>query len=442
MDTRVFETHEAQVRSYCRSFPTVFETARGATLIDEAGREYTDFLAGAGTLNYGHNNPRIKQAVVDYLMRDGIVHALDMYTSAKRRFMETLRDVILEPRGLDYKVTFPAPTGTNAVETAMKIARRATGRHNIIAFTNGFHGMTAGALAASATRRKRAGAGIPLSGVTRMPYEGFGDGIDSLQLLERMIADDGGGVDAPAAIIVETVQAEGGLNTASAAWLCSVAEIARRHGAIMIVDDIQTGCGRTGTFFSFEDMGFTPDIVCLSKAIGGMGLPLALVLFRPDLDVLAPGEHNGTFRGHNLAFVAATEALEFWRDPSFGSEIRRKAQLARELIDGIVARHPAYCAHVRGRGLMLGIGWSDTSIASDASAAAFRLGIVAETTGSADQVLKFLPPLVIDEAQLRAGFGQIEKAIAEVVAARGDTVIQVGENALAAGRRSPLAAAE
>ncbi|MBU2531692.1 MAG: aminotransferase class III-fold pyridoxal phosphate-dependent enzyme, partial [Alphaproteobacteria bacterium] len=256
MDTQVFEKYEARVRSYCRSFPTVFSSGIGATLTDEAGETYIDFLAGAGTLNYGHNNPVIKSAVMDYLAGNGVVHALDMYTVAKRAFLETFNEVILAPRGLDYKVTFPAPTGTNAVETAMKIARRATGRQNIIAFTNGFHGMTAGALAASATRKKRAGAGLALSGVSRMPYEGYANGLDSAALLEQMLADDGGGIDAPAAIIVETVQAEGGLNTASAEWLSAVATIARRHGAVLIIDDIQTGCGRTGSFFSFETLGF------------------------------------------------------------------------------------------------------------------------------------------------------------------------------------------
>ncbi len=414
MKTQVFEKHEAQVRSYCRSFPAVFESAIGATIKDEEGNIYTDFLAGAGTLNYGHNNPSIKTAVMEYLARDGVIHALDMYTVAKREFLEIFYDVILEPRGLDYKVTFPAPTGTNAVETAMKIARRATGRHNIIAFTNGFHGMTAGALAASATRKKRAGAGIALAGVTRMPYEGYADGLDSAALLDRMLSDDGGGIDAPAAIIVETVQAEGGLNAASVEWLRAMATIAAKHGALLIVDDIQTGCGRTGTFFSFEGMGFTPDIVCLSKAIGGIGLPMALVLFRPELDVLAPGEHNGTFRGHNLAFVAATAALKHWRSPTFGEMIQRRGLEIKRRLEEIVTRFPARGAHVRGRGMMLGIGWDDAAIAGQVSTEAFQYGVIAETTGSSDQVLKLLPPLVINDEELARGLDGLEMAVAAV----------------------------
>jgi diaminobutyrate-2-oxoglutarate transaminase len=420
MDTQVFEKHEARVRSYCRSFPAVFQRGIGATLTDENGQTYIDFLAGAGTLNYGHNNPDIKRAVMEYLSDDGVIHALDMYTVAKRSFLQTLNEVILVPRELDYKVTFPAPTGTNAVETAMKIARRATGRQNIIAFTNGFHGMTAGALAASATRKKRAGAGLPLSGVTRMPYENYFDGLDSAALLDQILSDDGGGVDAPAAIILETVQAEGGLNAASATWLRALAAVAKSHGALLIVDDIQTGCGRTGTFFSFEGLGFTPDIVCLSKAIGGMGLPMALVLFKPEFDILQPGEHNGTFRGHNLAFVAATAALELWRDPAFGSMIQARGDQIRSRLEAIVARYPSRGAHVRGRGMMLGIGWDDSAIASEVSREAFQCGVIAETTGSSDQVLKLLPPLIIADSELARGLDAIERAVGLVMRSLGE----------------------
>lgn len=428
MNKQIFEKHEAQVRSYCRSFPTVFKSGISATLTDVDGNTYIDFLAGAGALNYGHNNPAIKRAVMNYLEGNGVVHALDMYTEAKATFIQTLYDVILAPRGLDYKVTFPAPTGTNAVETAMKLARRATGRQNIIAFTNGFHGMTLGALAASATRSKREGAGATLSGTTRMPYHGYFGALDTADYIDKMLSDGGGGIDAPAAIIVETVQAEGGLNTATAAWLRELSAIARKHGAVFIIDDIQTGCGRTGSFFSFEGMGFTPDIVCLSKSIGGMGLPMSLVLFRPDLDVLKPGEHNGTFRGHNLAFVAAAAALEFWRDPAFEAGIRDRCERFRDRLEDIVEQYPGAGAHVRGRGFLLGIGWADQDVASRVSHAAFKNGAIVETTGANDQVLKFLPPLTITEAEMARGLDAVERAVASECPQQA--------------RRLPLAAAE
>lgn len=411
-----FERREAEVRSYCRSFPTIFKSAIGATLTDSEGREFVDFLAGAGTLNYGHNNPAIKGKVVEYLQSDGIVHALDMYTEAKHDFIETFEEVILEPRGLDYKIAFPGPTGTNAVETALKIARLATGRQNVVAFTNAFHGMTQGSLALTGNRKSRTGGGLLPVGVTRMPFDGYlGDGLDTADYLDKMLSDASSGMDLPAAVIVETVQSEGGINVASFGWLKKIADVTRKHGALLIVDDIQTGNGRMGTFFSFEEAGIVPDIVTMSKAVGGMGLPMALVLFRPDLDVLSPGQHNGTFRGHNLAFVAAKAAIDLWRDPLFVTRVRTNAATVHARLMKIVAMFPGQGAHVRGRGLMLGISWDDKAIASRVSKAAFQNGLIVETCGSEDQVLKLLPPLVMSQAEMEGGLSSLEAAVAEIV---------------------------
>ena len=413
--TEIFEENEAEVRSYCRSFPTVFTVANGATLKDASGDDYIDFLAGAGVLNYGHNNPAIKSKVMQYMMGDGIVHSLDMYTSAKHDFMETLYNVILKPRGMDYKVTFPGPTGTNAVETALKFARKATGRHNVIAFTNAFHGMTQGSLSLTGNRNSRSAAGVQLAGVTRMPFDGYlGEGIDTADYLDKVLSDGSSGVDMPAAIIVETVQSEGGINVASFEWLKRLEEVARKHDVLFIIDDIQTGCGRTGKFFSFEDAGVTPDMICLSKSLGGMGLPMSLVLFRPDLDVLSPGQHNGTFRGHNLAFVAAAAALDLWRDPTFENVIQANARTIRERLEAIVEKFPGNGAKVRGRGMMIGISWDDASIASKVSKAGFARKLIIETCGSEGQVLKLLPPLTITEAELAKGLDALEAAVAEV----------------------------
>ena len=412
----LFEECEAEVRSYCRNFPTVFKRANGAVLEDEQGNNYLDFLAGAGTMNYGHNNPKIKQQVVEYLMDDGIVHSLDKYTTAKHDFITTFYDVILKPRHMKFKLTFPGPTGTNAVETALKFARLSTGRQNIIAFTNAFHGMTQGSLALSGNSSKREGIGTPLSGVFRVPFDGYaGESFDTAELLKKMLNDSGSGLDAPAAVILETVQAEGGLNVANRGWLQKVARVTKEHGALLIVDDIQAGCGRTGHFFSFEDLGIMPDIICLSKSLGGIGLPMSLVLLRPDLDVLKPGQHNGTFRGHNLAFVAAKAALEFWRDPSFETGIQQTASLIQKRLDEIVAKFPMHGAKVRGKGMMLGIEWNDSTIASKVSAAAFKKKLIIETSGAEDQVLKLLPPLTISKEQIIQGLDIIEQSISEVI---------------------------
>ena len=413
---KVFEDNEAQVRSYCRSFPTIFTKAIGAKLTDDQGRDFIDFLSGAGVMNYGHNNPEIKSKVVDYMMQDGLVHGLDMYTGAKHDFIETFYEVILQPRGLDYKVTFPGPTGTNAVETALKIARRATGRENVIAFTNAFHGMTQGSLALTGNRGKREGAGMALSGVTRMPFDGYmGDQMCTADLLDKMLSDSSSGVDRPAAIIVETIQAEGGLNVASFAWLRKIAKIAKKHGALFIVDDIQAGCGRTGTFFSFEPAGIKPDIVCLSKALGGMGLPMSLVLFDPEFDVLTPGQHNGTFRGHNLAFVGAKAALDLWRDPAFEQRVQETSTTLRRRLDRIAEDLRGWGAQVRGRGMMIGIAFSDPEIATEISRAAFDHQLIIETSGAKDEVLKVLAPLTISDEELEAGLDRLEMAIAEVI---------------------------
>jgi diaminobutyrate-2-oxoglutarate transaminase len=418
-----FHSLESEVRSYCRSFPAVFKCALGSYVEDEDGRQFIDFLAGAGSLNYGHNNPHIRQAVVDYLGAEGILHSLDLYTVAKRNFLEAFSGIVLSKRGLDYRVQFPGPTGTNAVEAALKIARKVTGRSTVAAFTNGFHGMSLGALAATGNASKRKGAGVSLDHITRLPFDGyFGRNIDTIGLAERLLDDPGSGVDLPAAFIVETIQGEGGLNIASAEWLRRLAGLAVRIDALLIVDDIQAGCGRTGTFFSFENAGIVPDVVCLSKSIGGIGLPLSLVLIKPRYDQWLPGEHNGTFRGHNLAFVAGTAALDFWRDDTLSETVRSKSVTIVSWLNAIVDRYLDGKVEVRGRGLMVGIAMEDQpDLASKVSAAAFARGLIVETCGPRNEVLKLLPPLTIEFDTLRKGLNLLEAAFAEVVGSQKRT---------------------
>lgn len=412
MNGSVFDLLESRVRSYSRRFPAVFERARGAVLVDTGGRRYLDFFSGAGALNYGHNEPHLKRRVIEYLEGDGIVHALDMATAAKAELLEGLQEVILAPRGLDYRIQFPGPTGTNAVEAALKLARKVTGRTTVVAFANGFHGMTLGSLAATGNRAKRSGAGLPLTGVVPMAYDGdLGSGIDSLEVLEFFLSDPGSGLDLPAAVIVETVQAEGGVKVAGLEWLRRLERLAHDHGALLILDDIQTGCGRTGPFFSFEPAGIRPDIVCLSKSLSGFGLPLALVLLRPELDVWEPGEHNGTFRGNNLAFVTATEALRFWRDDGLSRAVEAKAAVVRERLHEALA-DSGLPGEVRGRGLLQGLVLPADGTAGRVSAAAFERGLLVETAGPRDEVVKLLPPLVIPDDELAAGLDTLAGALA------------------------------
>ncbi len=415
----IFEQLESEVRGYCRNFPAVFDTAKGAWMTDVEGRRYLDFFAGAGVLNYGHNPDRLKSALIDYLMRDGITHTLDMYSVAKQTFLERFQAVILEPRGLDYKIQFPGPTGTNAVEAALKLARKVTGRETVVSFTNAFHGMTLGSLSVTGNGFKRAGAGVPLSHTTAIPFDGFlGKDVDTLDYFEAMLTDNGSGLDVPAAVILETVQAEGGVNVASDDWLRRLRDITTRHGIVLIVDDIQVGCGRTGGFFSFESAGIVPDIVTLSKSLSGYGLPMALVLFRPELDQWAPGEHNGTFRGHCPAFITATAALDFWKDAWLQKSVTAKGTHARERLQKMLKNH-GLKATVRGRGLILGVAFEDAALAATVSAACFERGLIIETAGIEDEVLKLLPSLTISEKELDLGLDIIETGLKAVM--KGNT---------------------
>lgn len=405
----IFGRLESNVRGYCRSFPVVFKTAKGSYLYDEKGRRYLDFFAGAGALNYGHNHPDLKRALLDYLEADGVTHALDMATVAKRRFIESLEQVVLAPRDLRYKVQFPGPTGTNAVEAALKLARKATGRKTIVSFTNGFHGMTLGSLAVTGNGGKRAGAGVALGNATVMPFDGYlGEGVDSLTYFAALLSDRSSGLDKPAAVIVETVQAEGGVNVASDAWLRQLRKLTEQHGMLLIVDDIQVGCGRTGPFFSFERARIQPDIVCLSKSLSGYGLPLALVLMKPELDVWDPGEHNGTFRGHNPAFVTATAALEMWRDTQLSDHVTALGQVIAQRSAALADRHAGLTQ--RGIGLIRGLVCPE-GVATRASQLAFERGLIIETAGANDEVLKLLPPLTISETELELGLDIIEQSL-------------------------------
>jgi diaminobutyrate-2-oxoglutarate transaminase len=402
--TDIFERYESNVRSYCRSFPVVFQRAKGAELFDESGRRYIDFFAGAGALNYGHNPDFIQEKLIAYLRSDSVSHALDMFTVAKRDFLTRFVDIVLAPRSLDYKVQFVGPTGADAVEAALKLARLATGRHTMAAFTGGWHGMTTGCLQVTSDRDTRATAGAPLAFTTFLPYaDGPVSGDDSLARIEAIFDDASSGVETPAAMIVETVQSEGGVYVAPVEWLRGLRSICDRHGILLIVDDVQVGCGRTGSFFSFERAGVEPDIVCLSKSIGGYGLPMSLVLMRRKLDVWKRAQHTGTFRGNQLAFIAASAALEHWKDDRFSESITRKGELVRGSLLG---------QQLRGIGLLHGVELESPEHAKEAAARCFEKGLVIERCGRGGTVLKIMPPLTIDESLLVAGCEILAEAVA------------------------------
>jgi diaminobutyrate-2-oxoglutarate transaminase len=354
----------------------------------------------------------LRAAAIDYLMADGISAGLDFHTEAKLRFMRKFEERILAPRELRYRMQFPGPTGTNCVEAAIKLARKATGRTNIVAFTNGFHGMSLGALAATGSHAARSAASGLLSGVTRLPFDGYhGAGIDDLRRFEAMACDRSGGIDPIAAFIVETVQGEGGLNVATDTWLRELGAISRRLGALLIVDDIQAGCGRTGTFFSFERASLKPDLVCLAKSISGYGFPMSLLLIKPGYDVWKPGEHNGTFRGNCLAFVTAAAALDLWTD-DFRGGLAARSDIVGGWCDKEASKFP-HRLRAKGIGMMRGLEFSDPETAWRAARAASKAGVILECCGPEDQVLKIMAPLNIDLAELHEGLRRISAAIVQ-----------------------------
>ena len=393
------DSFESEVRNYSRSYPAVFSGAKNGHMTTREGDKYIDFLSGCGALNYGHNNDVMKKALMDYISSDGLTLGLDLRSVAREAFIGALRSRLLVPRSLDYRVQFTGPTGANAVEAAVKLARKVTGRTTVIAFTNAFHGCSIGALSLTANSHNRASSVPLLSGVHRALYDGYlGNEIDTSHILRKQLSDPSSGVDQPAAIIVEVVQGEGGLNAANCSWLKNISLIAADFGALLIVDEIQTGCGRLGSFFSFEDAHITPDIVTLGKSISGFGLPLSLILLKPSVDVWLPGEHSGTFRGNNHAFVTAAAAIEhYWSDQAFEMEIRRKAEILRRRLTEFCSDTPF---RPKGRGLMQGIDLVDHSLAQDVRKELYRRKIIVELCGPRDEVLKLMPPLTIDEREL------------------------------------------
>ena len=404
----VFEAYESEVRSYCRSFPKIFTKAKGSIIYDIDEKEYIDFFCGAGAVNYGHNNDYIKQKLIDYLESDGIIHSLDMMTTPKEEFLSFFEEKVLKPRGLDYKVMFPGPTGTNGVEAALKLARKVKKRREIWCLMGCFHGMTLGSLALTSDSGSRGGAGVDMNNVTHIPAPYMFPEFDTIKYMETLLTDDHSGVEKPAALVIETVQAEGGVWAFDVEWLKGVRELCNRHDILLIVDDIQVGCARTGTFFSFERAGIVPDMVIMSKSIGGYGLPFALTLFKPELDIWSPGEHNGTFRGNQLSMVAGKAGLEYMLENNIEAETRRKEVLVRDFMDKNIV---PMGAKVRGIGLIWGIEVKDGVEALRIANECFKNGLIIERAGRDNNVVKLMPALTIPDDQLLRGLEIIKNAM-------------------------------
>lgn len=416
MSKEIYEKYESEVRSYCRKWPVEFTTAKGSILKGTNGEEYLDFFDGAGALNYGHNPDYIKEKLIKYLESDGIMHALDMHVKTKSDFIEFFEERVLKPRGLNYKIMFAGPTGTNANEAALKLARKVTGRCNIFCFSGAFHGMTLGTLTLTGDLGVRKGAGVTLDNATHIPAPYYNNGnFDTLELLEDILNDDHSGIEKPAAIILETVQAEGGIHVFSKEFLKGIRDICDKYDILMICDEIQVGCCRTGTFFSFERAEIVPDIVTMSKSIGGYGLPVGLTLFKPELDIWSPGEHNGTFRGVQLSLVAAKAGLEIMLDEKVEEQVQRKEKIVRDFLEKEIKPLLGDNQEIRGIGLIFGIEFGDGKLARKVLDKCFEKHLIVELAGRGDSVVKIMPSLVIDDELLMKGLDIIKDSVKEVL---------------------------
>ncbi len=413
----IFERKESQVRSYCRKYPVIFDKAFNAELFSDEEERFIDFLASAGSMNYGHNNPEIKEKILEYLSEDRVINSLDMYTKAKEEFLQTFTEDILEPRNLDYKVMCCGPTGTNAVEAALKLARKNQKRTNVFAFAGAFHGMTLGSLALTTDRLSRESGGVFLGNVTFLPYDGT---FDSIEYLKWILEDDHSGIEKPAAIILETIQAEGGINVAGVDWLKEIREICNDNDILMIVDDIQVGNGRTGPFFSFERADIVPDMVVVSKSISGFGMPMSLLLMRPELDIFRPAEHNGTFRGNQLSFVGATAGIRYFTQYCLEAETKRKGQFIENYLKSQICPLDERLSY-RGMGMIWGIDFSVIApeLALESVHNGFRNQLIMEVAGRKDSVLKIMPPLTIEDSVLEEGLDIMRKSVKEALVRHG-----------------------
>ncbi len=405
-----FEALESNVRYYCRRWPAVFASAHGATLVDENGTEYLDFFAGAGALSYGHNNPALVQVAIDHLREGKLLHSLDTFTVEKRHFLEAMHRHVLEPRQLDMVVQTVGPTGATAVEAALQLAQRITGKRAVVGFEGSYHGMTYRAASISASMAGRA-TSAHLKDFVALPYVANVTDAD-LELLARTLRTSVDGQQI-GALIIEPTQGEGGARPFDPAYLRAIREQCGELGILVIADEVQAGVGRTGPFFSFEGSALDPDIVCLSKSISGLGLPMAINLVRRNLDTWAPGEFSGTFRGNNLAFATSAAMIEnYWTDSELEKGTEQRGLMVRNSLQHIAETYGDGRFAVRGNGLLCGLDVHDTALADDIAQRAFDRRLIVETCGAGDTTVKLLTPLVIEEDQLSEGLDRLGDAVA------------------------------
>lgn len=433
------QQQESNARSYPRRIPLALKRARGIYVEDVEGRQFIDCLAGAGTLALGHNHPVVIDAIQQVIADELPLHTLDLTTPVKDQFVQDLFGLLPEALRREAKIQFCGPTGTDAVEAALKLVRTATGRSTVLAFQGGYHGMTQGALSlmGSLGPKKPLGA-LLASGVQFLPYPydyrcPFGLGGEAgvranLHYLENLLNDPEAGVALPAAVIVEVVQGEGGVIPADIEWLRGLRRITEQAGVALIVDEIQSGFARTGKMFAFEHAGIVPDVVTLSKAIGG-SLPMAVTVYRDWLDTWSPGAHAGTFRGNQMAMATGSAVMKYLVEHRLCEHAEAMGQRLRGHLQRLQQDYPQL-GDIRGRGLMLGVELVDLAgthdvlghppacrtLAPKVQRECLRRGLILELGGRHGAVVRFLPPLIISAEQIDEVAGRFAEAVRAAVA--------------------------
>jgi len=407
-----FESLESGVRYYCRRWPALFATSSGSTITDEDGVSYLDFFAGAGALSYGHNNPVLVEVAIEHLRAGKVLHSLDTFTEDKRRFLHAMHDLILEPRSLDMVVQTVGPTGATAVEAALTLAQRVTGKRAVVGYDGGYHGMSYRAASISASMAGRETVSH-LGAFRALPFvEHMVD--HDLELLDQALSSTIDG-EQVGAVILEPTQGEGGARPFDPAYLGAVRALASAHDVVVIADEVQAGVGRTGPFFAFEGSALDPDIICVSKSISGLGLPMAVNLVRRSLDRWTPGEFTGTFRGNNLAFATSATMLEtYWSDAEQEKATEDRGVIVRSHLSAIAEEFSGGSWAVRGNGMLSGLEVSSGDLADAICDAAFADQLIVETCGAGGATIKVLAPIVIDLDDLHDGLGRLHRAVATV----------------------------
>ena len=397
---------EPNAQASAGHLPIAVDRGTGSFLHDLDGNVFIDFLSGAGVLALGHSHPELVEVATAQLGR--FCHGLDLPSAAKDAFVEAQLSMLPGRMAERTKLHFCGPTGASAVDAAITLCKAATGRGDVVSFQGGFHGTALAGTALSGLVADKAPIRNGLPGVHFFPFSNCSDcplglardGCDTncATFIERSLRDPNGGIARPAAVLLELVQAEGGVIPADPEFVRRVRELTRELDIPLVVDEVQTGCGRTGTWFAFEQYGIEPDVIIASKALSGIGQPVALIMYDQRLDVWAPGAHTGTFRGNQVAFAAGTRTVEIIRrDDVLGNVRAREAQIDRQL--AVLRGHP-WVRGVRGRGLMWGVelahpstGRRPSAQAERVRAQALRQGLIVELGGRDDCVLRMLPPL-------------------------------------------------